>query len=253
MELTKPALELEQKQLQERGNLACQLANEVGNPMTAMYGAIDLLHQFWRDQSENVSNLLSSEQDINNCFQILFDQTQRVDNLLQQLRLFSTITTSNENLTDINDLIQAVAALARVEFSQHTIKITLDLDKEIPAIILDRSELVFCIYHSLNGVLEVSTAGSEIQILTQYEESGAINIRVECCYEHSEYGDHCDHNDETGKELGRLVAENNTLDILEQYAESIRDIITSNAGHLLAYSVPDKHCGITMVFPAIQD
>ncbi|MDH5573651.1 MAG: hypothetical protein OEY89_17940, partial [Gammaproteobacteria bacterium] len=86
---TKAALKLEQKQLHERGNLACQLANEVGNPMTAMYGAIDLLHQHWREKFKNPANDITAEQDINNCFHILYQQTQRVDNLLQQLRRFN--------------------------------------------------------------------------------------------------------------------------------------------------------------------
>ncbi|HEB85680.1 MAG TPA: hypothetical protein ENI68_01490 [Gammaproteobacteria bacterium] len=237
----------EQKQLQERVNFALRFVDEVGNPLTAVDGAIDLLFQCWQEQlarAEESGKL--PRQEITECFRILHEQTGRMESLLQSIRRFSILTDGKNDFTDANEIIDTVSVLVRMEKFKQGIEIVNHLDSSIPAIKLEQSIVVFCLYSALSTITEICANGGRVVVKSIAEKKG-ISVLIECqnvnflqCRKAE-----CS--------ASKMLDREGGLTPLENCTKVIRSVIEEHGGHILIYCVPLHHCGINLVFPATAD
>lgn len=244
LEFRGEGIDEEQKQLQERINFALRFVDEVGNPLTAVDGAIDLLFQCWQEQLVKTEPGKLRRQEISECFRILHEQTRRMESLLQSIRRFGILTGSKNDFTDANEIIDTVTTLVRMEKYKQGIEIVNQLDNSIPAVKLEQSIVVFCLYSALSTITEICANGGRIIVKSVAEKNG-ISVLIECqnvnflqCRKAE-----CSASKMVDTEEGGLTP-------LENCTRVIRSVIEEHGGHILIYCVPLRHCGINLVFPA---
>ncbi len=235
----------EQKQLQERVNLALKFVDDVGNPLTAVDGAIDFLFQCWQEQFSKLELGELRNREIESCFRILREQTGRMESLLRTLRRFSILTDRKSVFTDTNEIIEAVTALVRMEKYEQGVGIINQLDNSIPAIKLEQSVVVFCLYSALNTMTEICANGGEV-IISSSVDMDKVGILVECQ----------DMNllrcQKAGCSASNVVNVKG-LSPLEDCTRVIRSVIEEHNGHMMIYCTPTRRCGISLFFPAAID
>ncbi len=235
----------EQKQLQERVNLALKFVDDVGNPLTAVDGAVDLLFNCWQEQFSKLDLDESHSQEIESCFRILREQTGRMEQLLQNLRRFSMLTDRHSTFTDTNGIIEAVTALVRMEKYEQGVGIINQLDTTIPAIEVEQSVVVFCLYSALNTLAENCMDGSHLRV-NSMAENNKVGILIEC------------------EEINTLrcqksgccaskTPQKENLPPLEDCTGIIRSVIEEHGGQMMVYCTPMSRCGVSLLFPAAID
>ncbi len=246
LEFREGDIDEEQKQLQERVSLALNFVDEVGNPLTAVDGAIDLLFQCWQEQLAKAEPGKLRRQEIAECFRILHEQTERMESLLQSIRRFGILTDSKNDFTDANEIIDTATALVRMEKYEQGIEIVNQLDNSIPAIKLEQSIVVFCLYSALSTITEICTNGGRV-LVKSIADKNSVSVLIECqdvdllqCKKAQ-----CSTSKMSNTEEG--------LTPLENCTRVIRSVIEEHGGHVLIYCMPMHHCGIKLVFPATID
>jgi len=235
----------EQKQLQERINFALKFVDDVGNPLTAVDGAIDLLFQCWQEQLARMEPGKLRNEEIAECFRILHEQTGRMESLLQHIRRFSILTDKNREVTNTNEIIDIVTALVRMEKYEQGIEISNRLDKCIPAIKLEQSIVVFCLYTALSAVMDICVNGGRGVVKSTIDKKG-VSILIEC------------HDVDFLKYRGSAhsaskVMEADGLPPLENCSKIVRSVIEKYGGHMMTYCIPTNRCGINLIFPIETD
>ncbi|VAX13352.1 hypothetical protein MNBD_GAMMA24-2089 [hydrothermal vent metagenome] len=236
----------ERKQLQERVNLALKFVDEVGNPLTAVDGAIDLLFQCWQEQLAKAEPGKLRKQEITECFRILHEQTERMETLLQSIRRFGILTDRKNDFTDANEIIDTATALVRMEKYEQDVEIVNQLDNSIPAIKLEQSIVVFCLYSALSTITEICAPRGRVVVKSIADKNG-VSVSIECQ----------DVDLLQCKKAACLAAKipdtEKGLTPLENCTRIIRSVIEEHGGHVFIYCVPRHHCGINLVFPATID
>ena len=236
LELLQEGFDEEQKQLQNRVSFALKFVDEVGNPLTAMDGAIDLLFQCWQEQSAKSEMSTLRTKEVAQCFRILHEQTERMESLLQGIRRFAILTGRKNEFTDANEIIETVSALLQMENYEQGIEIINRLDNTIPAIKLEQSVVVFCLYSALSLIAEACTNKGRI-IVKSIVDRNKVGILIECQDVHS---------------VSNTQA-TEALSLMENASETIRTIIEEHGGHVSIYHPSMNHCGIRLIFPAKID
>ncbi len=226
----------EQKQLQNRVNFALKFVDEVGNPLTAMDGAIDLLFQCWQEQSARAGMDSLRSQEVVQCFRILHEQTQRMESLLQSIRRFAILTGRKNDFTDANEIIETISALLQMENYEQGIAIVRQLDSAIPAIKLEQSIVVFCLYSSLSTLMEACTQGGKV-IIKSIADKDEVGILIEC--------------QDLASDL--TTQSTNGLSSIENACEAIRAVVDKHGGRVSLSSASNNHCSIHLALPAKTD
>lgn len=226
----------EQKQLQDRVNFALKFVDDVGNPLTAMDGAIDLLFQCWQEQSVAAGMDKLRSQEVVQCFRILHEQTQRMESLLQGIRRFAILTGRKNDFTDANEIIETMCALLQMEKYEQGIEIVRQLDTTIPAIKLEQSIVVFCLYSSLSTLMDACTNNGRV-LIKSLADKNEVAILIEC--------------QERGSVLNIQSTEG--LSSIENVSDTLRTVLEKHGGHVSIYQPSMNHCGIRLSLPAITD
>ncbi len=235
----------EQKQLQERVNLALKFVDDVGNPLTAVDGAIDLLFQCWQEQLARAEPGKLRSQEIAECFRILHEQTERMESLLQHIRRFSVLTDRKNDVTDANEIIDIVTALVRMEKHEQGIDIVNRLDSSIPAIKLEQSIVVFCLYSALGAIMDICMSGGRVVVKSIIDKNN-VGVLIEC--QDVDFLQ-CNKAECSASKAGEV----NTLNPLENCSKVIRSVIEEHGGYMMIYCIPMNRCGINLIFPAAID
>ena len=231
----------EQRQFQQRVNLVLKLVDEVGNPLTAVDGAIDLLFQCWQKQLARAEADNLPNEEIAECFRILREQTGRMESLLRGVRRFGMLTESRTPLSDTNEIIHTLVALVEMEHHEQGVELRKHLDPAIPAVALEQSLVVFCIYSALGLLVENCARGGRL-LLTTTRGDGGVGVGLECQMV------------DAGRcQQAACAGTGNGSDGLQPLAlacEEIRAALEARGGQLAVYCLPMKRCGINLFFPA---
>ncbi len=163
-------LDHELKHLQELVNISLALADEVGNPLTAVEGAIDWLHQCWQNHMRHEETDSKDAQQVRECFSILRRQTERIATTLRNFRSFSLLSSRQTELTDLNEMLQIVIALLKLEKRGEDGNFQVELAPEVPALILERSSIVTSMLFILRAAAGVvQPVGGTVRISTSFK------------------------------------------------------------------------------------
>jgi len=111
------------------GQMAAGIAHEINNPLTTVVGFAELLMA--RKLPEDVMKDLK----------VISDSAQRVADIVRRLLTFARQYRPERSLVNINELIKATLELRAYELETGNIKVTTELDPELPETVADGGQL----------------------------------------------------------------------------------------------------------------
>ena len=142
------------ERLSALGQLVAGVAHEVRNPLTSVRGYI----QFWQTLTDNFRDHPS--------FKIVFNQIDRLDQLIEKLLNFSRPDLSYKNPENLNDLLQETLALFGQELTQNNIDLDLKLDDKLPPVLINRGQIQQVLLNLLSNARDAMPNGGHLQITT---------------------------------------------------------------------------------------
>jgi signal transduction histidine kinase len=148
------------------GQVTASLAHEIGTPLNAVAGHLQLLDRNHRDAPDTQRRLKI----INAQLGII---VQAVKSLLERTRR-RTITL---RATDINDTVRELALLVGPMLDSRNIKATITSGEDLPCVLADRDGLHQVFLNLVNNSCEAMPNGGELEIETRYlSQRGEIEI-----------------------------------------------------------------------------
>lgn len=159
------ALLVQQEKQAAFGLLAAGIAHEVGNPLAAISGLVQLLNR--REQSEYTRERLH----------MVDDQLRRIQRTLRELVDFSRPATSNPSQADIHDVIDAALNIAKYYKRKKGKRIVTRYADSLPRVRIIRDQVVQIFLNLILNALDATEEGGQIEIATSLE-AGWIHVSV---------------------------------------------------------------------------
>ena len=111
------------------GQMAAGIAHEINNPLTGVIGFSDLLMK--KDIPEDI------RKDVN----IIYDGAQRVANIVSRMLTYARHSKPERISINVNELVETTLALRAYEMETSNIKVTTQLDPDLPMTMADAGQL----------------------------------------------------------------------------------------------------------------
>jgi signal transduction histidine kinase len=235
-------LAAERKRLRALVNMALGMADEVGNPLTAIDGAIDLLRRCWQENPPKSERERVSREHVGRYFSILHEQTARIGLVLRQTGNFNLFSASQRELSGINEVIQAVVMLVLLDKRLNDVRIDTDLDASVPALVLDRPACALSFLSLIEKAVDAAMiTGGGVWVSSGHDER-AVTVRIQCL---SVDADLC----RSGAcRLPFCPGEGSTKRMKIEFS-MVRSFIESHGGMFTVLCTPGETCGIRVDFP----
>jgi signal transduction histidine kinase len=149
------------------GQVTASLAHEIGTPLNAIAGHLQLLarnHPDSVDTQRRLSIINSQLASIVQTVKRLLERTQRRPIAPQ--------------LIDLNAMAQDLLLLVGPMLDSRNIKVSLRLEEELPKVLVDPDSLHRVFLNLINNSFEAMPEGGEMEIVTKYlVESGMVEVR----------------------------------------------------------------------------
>jgi signal transduction histidine kinase len=119
---------LRSEKLASVGRLAAGVAHEIGNPLGAILGYVDILQKGGVDGDEGAD-----------CLGRIERETRRIQRIITDLLRFSRPAPVEVAPSDLNDVVRDAVDLVRPQQTFRGIELSLDLAERLPAALLDRN------------------------------------------------------------------------------------------------------------------
>ncbi|HZE71834.1 MAG TPA: ATP-binding protein [Pyrinomonadaceae bacterium] len=149
------------------GQVTASLAHEIGTPLNAMAGHLQLLarnHRNCSDTQRRLNIINSQLASIVQTVRSLLDRTHRMP--------------LEPELTDINAMIRELLLLVEPILESRNIRVSLELDEELPRVSADRESLHQVFLNLVNNSFEAMPKGGQMEIITKYlADEGQVEVR----------------------------------------------------------------------------
>ncbi len=145
------------------GQMAAGVAHEIGNPLTAIMGNVDLLIR--RNDGDEAELLTSTA-----------EQIRRIDQIVRGLLDYSRVRESRVRPIDVNDVVSSASELITSQRGFGGVDVALRLSQELPAVAADPYQLeqvlVNLLLNAADAMAEVEDRQLEIHTTARiYEEA----------------------------------------------------------------------------------
>ena len=149
------------------GQVTASLAHEIGTPLNAIAGHLQLLARNHPDSvdTQRRLNIINSQ---------LASIVQTVKSLLERTQRRPIAP----QLTDLNAMAQDLLLLVGPMLDSRNIKVSLRLEEELPRVLVDPDSLHRVFLNLINNSFEAMPEGGDMEIVTKYlVESGMVEVR----------------------------------------------------------------------------
>ncbi|MDP2831217.1 MAG: ATP-binding protein, partial [Candidatus Omnitrophota bacterium] len=147
---------IQAEKLNAIGQLASGVAHEVKNPLGIIMQSVEYLE----------GKLLPSEKNAPEALRIIKDNIKRADNIIRVLLDFSRVSKLEKKPEDINSILENSLVLIQHRTVLENIKITRELGKGLPDILVDKSKLEQVFINIFLNALEVMPEGGSLLLRT---------------------------------------------------------------------------------------
>jgi two-component system NtrC family sensor kinase len=148
------------------GRLAAGIAHEINNPLTGILMFAHILQE--REGRDD-----QDQRDI----RVIVDETTRVSGIVRSLLDFARESAPSKTLLDLNDVVQEVIQLARVEVAAHEIVIMQELAARLPPILGDRDQLKQVFLNLMLNAIEAMPTGGTLSFRSA-TRNGEVVVQV---------------------------------------------------------------------------
>jgi signal transduction histidine kinase/CheY-like chemotaxis protein len=146
------------------GELASGVAHEINNPLTSVIGYAELL-----------SDREDIPEDMKNDLEVIIESGRRVADIVQRLLTFARHSKAARSNVDINVIINAVLKLRAYTLMTNNIKVTTQLDDELPITVADAGQLQQVFLNLIiNAENEMRQVGGEGMLLIKTEKTDDV-------------------------------------------------------------------------------
>ena len=152
---------MESERLALIGQLSANIAHDLNNPLQGIVTYSYLLLEEKSFSSEVKENL-----------QKIVVQANRCRDIIRGLLDFSRQKKPDKTLCDVNSLLQGCIALVEKQAQFQNIRVTINLDKNMPRVILDPSQVERVFLNLIINAAEAMEGNGQLTLSTQYKRDG---------------------------------------------------------------------------------
>lgn len=158
---------LQSKQLATIGQMAAHVAHEIRNPLVSIGGFARRIAKRPGDTMETVESS-----------GIIIEEVQRLENILKNVMDFTAPGNAVLAPGQLNDVIRDVCALIRGELAHRQIALQLDLQEDLPSILLDQQQIKQVVLNLTRNAMEAMKAGGQLGLRT-WRSQGGVSLEVQ--------------------------------------------------------------------------
>jgi len=151
------------------GRLAAGVAHEIGNPLTSISTFAQLLREMAQDEFTQ------------NSLDIINNHIQRITEIVRRMSTFSRADALNIKSIQLNDVLNSTLDLMRLDKRmKNTIEIAVDLDRELPATMIDEGQLSQVFINIFLNALDAMPDGGKLTVATHRgpDDQGRDSIMI---------------------------------------------------------------------------
>ena len=224
------------KQLTTLGQLTAHLAHDLGTPLHSIGGLAKLLLEKggWPQDVEHKLNLI-------------VQQTQRLDNVIQNVRKATRLPEPHFEILTVNQILSETLPLIEPFMQRSKVKLIVSIEEGIKSLYVDRYRIQTALMNIIQNAMEAMPQGGEITVSARTILSdGFVAITIS----------------DTGPGM--------TSDVIEKVCEPffstkldeglrglglaiVRDIVKTHGGKMEIKSSPDAGTSIILYLPVFKD
>ncbi|MGB3212295.1 MAG: ATP-binding protein [Desulforhopalus sp.] len=160
------------------GALAAGVAHEINNPLAAISGfAEGLQRRIGRIQDKVDADVL---EDFTEYTDTIIKECLRCRDIVQTLLTFSRPIASSLSPVDMNQCVRDTLFILKHHFKeQHNIAVQTDLQKNLPPVMGDESQIKQVIINLFTNAFDATGEGDVIRIITDNGQDGGVELIVE--------------------------------------------------------------------------
>jgi two-component system NtrC family sensor kinase len=167
-EFTKKKI-MESERLALIGQLSANVAHELNNPLQGIVTYSHLLleeNTFSEDNNESINKIVV--------------QANRCRDIIRGLLDFSRHKTPDKTLCSVNNLLRGCISLVEKQAAFHNIEVTMDLDEQLPMVVLDPSQIERVFLNLIINAADAMSGNGELTLSTKHNRTKAcIEISVQ--------------------------------------------------------------------------
>lgn len=220
------------EKLASLGQLAAGAAHEINNPLTAILGYAELIHE---DAAGSEKSRSLSEK--------IREQARRTKVLVSNLLSFARQVPAEKQLLDLKSVLTSAIELRQLDLRDKNIRIEMDMPAVLPAVRADPNQLLQVFYNLIaNAVDAMETVGGGVLSVRTRGERGSVVL------DFSDTGPGLENADKvfdpfyTTKPVGKGTG----LGLSICYG-----IVQEHGGQILGFNRPEGGCTFRVVLPAV--
>lgn len=144
------------KQLTALGHLTANLAHDLGTPLHSIGGLAKLLleREGWPP-------------DVAHKLQLIIQQTQRLDNVIQNVRRATRLPEPHFEILTIQKVLNETLPLVEPLMQKANVTMSVDIDAGVAPLYLDRYRIQTALFNIIQNALEAMPSGGEIAVIAQ--------------------------------------------------------------------------------------
>lgn len=160
--------------LSAMGEMASTLAHELNQPLTAMMNYAQASRRIMQSQNSEASTRVGE------LMTKAVEQAHRAGEIIRRLRSFVARGETERMYEDINEVVDEACALVLVGAHSDGVNVSMDLDEDLPPVMLDRVQvqqvIVNLIRNSLDATIEQSDRGILVQTTNGADDCVQVSI-----------------------------------------------------------------------------
>ena len=152
--------------------LSAGVAHEIKNPLASIDIHIQLLNReiqkLKSEEKKNIKNLLA----------IVKEEIDRLNSIVQDFLFAVRPMSMNLSKENINEILKDMIDFLKYELGEADIKITLDLEEDLPTVLIDSKYLKQALLNIIKNSIEAIEEGGEIRIETEETSHGDVIISI---------------------------------------------------------------------------
>lgn len=220
------------EKLASLGQLAAGAAHEINNPLTAILGYAELIHE---DAAGSEKSRSLSEK--------IREQARRTKVLVSNLLSFARQVPVEKQLLDLKSVLTSAIELRQLDLRDKNIRIEMDMPAVLPAVRADPNQLLQVFYNLIaNAVDAMETVGGGVLMVRARAERGSVVLDFSDTGPGLENADRVFDPFYTTKPVGKGTG----LGLSICYG-----IVQEHGGQILGFNRPEGGCTFRVILPAV--
>ena len=148
-----------QKRQKEIARLASGIAHEIRNPLSAINTSVEIL--------KDALKLSGQERELMN---IILEENKHLDMIIKEFSYYARLLSPEVTLSHINNFIEETIQMNEDKFVDN-IEVELKLQKDLPLISIDKSQMRTVFEHIINNAIEAMPEGGNLEISTSHSKN----------------------------------------------------------------------------------